>query len=138
MKACLYAICDEYLKTVKLVPGDGNGENLMRSISDYIVEHYKEKISLSDVALRLGYNYHYLSKRFNKIFHVSFTEFLNSYRLDAALELLVETELDITEVALSSGFQSVRSFNDFFKMKMGATPSEYREKTVKPTKSAVT
>jgi xylan 1,4-beta-xylosidase len=57
---------------------------------------------------------------------MSFTEFLNSYRLDAALALLTETDKDITEIALESGFQSIRSFNEYFKSRIGTTPVKYR------------
>ena len=58
---------------------------------------------------------------------MSFTDLLNSYRLDAALLLLTETDKDITDIALESGFQSVRNFNDYFKLKIGETPSKYRK-----------
>lgn len=76
---------------------------------------------------RLGYNYYYLSKCFHKIFSMSFTDFLNSYRLDAALSMLTETDKDITDIALESGFQSIRSFNEFFKKNIGTTPAKYRK-----------
>ena len=126
LKACLYSVCNEYLQNIQLVERTGKNELLMRAIIDYIDQNYRNNISLSTMAERLGYNYHYLSKCFNKIFSVSFSDFLNSYRLDIALELLVETDKDISDIALESGFQSIRNFNSFFKSSTGTTPVKYR------------
>lgn len=126
LKACLYAVCNEYTKNIQLLPKTRKSDLMMQEIIDYIAENYNNKISLLDMSERLGYNYHYLSKCFHKIFSVSFTEFLNSYRLDAALTLLRETDKDIAEIALESGFQSIRSFNCIFKNRLGTTPMKYR------------
>lgn len=127
LKACLYAACNEYEKNIQLSAQTGKNGLLMCSIVDYISQNYKNKISLSQMAERLGYNYHYLSKCFHKIFSMSFTDFLNSYRLDIALALLIETDKDITEIALESGFQSIRNFNEFFKSRTGTSPAKYRQ-----------
>ncbi|MBQ8813117.1 MAG: helix-turn-helix transcriptional regulator [Lachnospiraceae bacterium] len=126
LKACLYAACFEFSNQVTFSEQKNKSDLLMRSITDYISENYNNKINLSDISEALGYNYHYLSKCFHKIFKMPFTDFLNSYRLDAALGLLTETDKEITEIALESGFQSIRSFNDVFKTYTGTTPSKYR------------
>lgn len=126
LKSCLYAVCYEYSRQIKLVDRVGKNELLMHAITDYISQNYKEKITLADMAENFGYNYHYLSKYFHKTFNISFSNLLSSYRLDAALELLNETDMDITTIAFESGFQSVRAFNDFFKSRVGITPSQYR------------
>lgn len=126
LKACLYAACSEYLRCIELKPKTDKSGLMMRSITDYISENYTSRISLSLMATEMGYNYHYLSKCFKRIFSMSFTDFINFYRLDAALKLLNETDTDITQIAFESGFQSVRSFNDFFKKHIGTTPNKYR------------
>lgn len=126
LKACLYAICNAYENNITLLPRTGKSDLLIRNITDYISENYKYKISLLDMAEQLGYNYHYLSKCFNKTFSMSFTDFLNTYRLDAALVLLTTTDKEIAEIALESGFQSVRNFNSIFKTQLGITPNKYR------------
>jgi AraC-like DNA-binding protein len=58
---------------------------------------------------------------------MSFTNFVNLYRLEAALELLENSNASILDIALSSGFQSVRNFNDFFRKNLNITPSQYRK-----------
>lgn len=126
LKSCLYAVCNEYIKNIKLINLNNKNLTLLNSVIDYIAENYKNKISLSVVAEKLGYNYYYLSKKFNKTFSMSFTEYLNSYRLEKALEMLTETDMNITDIAIESGFQSIRSFNEIFKNHTGTTPAKYR------------
>lgn len=126
LKSCLYAVCNEYLNQITLSKKDNKNFLQMQAIIDYVAENYKNKISLSDIAKKLGYNYHYLSKKFNKIFSMSFSDFLNLYRLETAIELLNETDLTVTEIAIESGFQSIRSFNELFKKHTGTTPVKYR------------
>lgn len=131
LKSCLYAVCEAYCSQIELQEQTGKSGLLMQAITDYIAKNYNQRLSLAELAGKLGYNYHYLSKCFHKIFNMSFSEFLNSYRLDAALTMLTETDRDITDIALESGFQSIRSFNDFFKARTGVTPSAYRSKIAK-------
>ena len=126
LKAALYAVCGEYERQIRLIDRTGKSDLLMGAITDFIKANYKNRITLQDVAEHLGYNYHYLSKRFNKAFAVSFTDFLNDFRLDTALRLLDQTDMDIAQVAMESGFQSLRSFNSIFKARIGKTPTSYR------------
>lgn len=128
LKSCLYALCSEFLKHTELLDKSTKNDILMQKIVDYISLNYKNKITLSSLAKELGYNYHYLSKSLNKIFDISFNEFLNSYRLDNAIIMLIETDKTITEIALESGFQSVRSFNQFFKFHIGVSPTQYKKR----------
>ena len=91
LKSCLYAACAEYSRQITLVPQEAKSGALMRAVTDYISTQYKNSITLADMATALGYNYHYLSKCFHRIFNMPFPEFLNSYRLEAALALLTES-----------------------------------------------
>ncbi len=127
LKSCLYALCEEYLQSVEVVEQDNKKSLIMRTIVDFVSENSANKISLSDMAERLGYDYHYISRYFHKIFNMSFCDFINIYRLENAATLLIETDKKIAEIALESGFQSVRSFNDRFKNTFGQTPSQYRK-----------
>lgn len=128
MKSCFYAVCSEYLKSVTLVDRVQKSDMLMKSIQEYINENYTENIDLHTMSETLGYNYHYLSKVFRKMFLMSFPEFLNSYRADNAIRMLQETDIDIATICYDSGFQSIRSFNEYFKKYTGLTPKEFRKK----------
>ncbi|MBQ8893751.1 MAG: helix-turn-helix transcriptional regulator [Clostridia bacterium] len=127
LKSCLYALCGQYLNAVRLRERDGKEFRAISSVSEYIRQNHTNKISLSEIAEKLGYDYNYMSRFFRNIFNMTFTEFVNIYRLETALDLLENTDKSITAVALESGFQSVRTFNHFFKNNTGKTPTEYRK-----------
>jgi len=127
LKSCLYAICEEYLNNVKLTDKNRSHAETISQIVDFVAVNHTKKITLSDIAKELGYDYNYMSRHFKNIFNANFTDFINLYRLETAVKLLDETNGNITEIALESGFQSVRSFHEFFKKTMGVSPSEYRK-----------
>jgi len=133
LKSCLYAICEEYLKNIKLINKDRKQAEVIALIADYVLEKHKEKISLLDIATTLGYDYNYMSRYFKNVFNMSFTDFVNLYRLETAIELLENTDESILDIALKSGFQSLRTFNDFFKKNTNLSPSQYRKASRKCT-----
>ena len=125
-KACFYAACDDYLSKTELETRQEKTSFLVGQLLDWIAEHYTEDISLKQAAELFGYEYHYLSRLLSKNYNINFKELLNRYRTEKALELLQETDMSITEVALKSGFQSIRNFNLIFKENTGVSPNEYR------------
>lgn len=135
MKSCLYAICEEYLNSVELTENNKRKADKIAFIVDYIAKHHTERITLSDIAKELGYDYNYISRSFKNTFNISFKEFLNLYRLETAIALLDAGELTVTEIAYESGFQSIRSFHDFFRRKMNTSPAKYRKGTVTEAKA---
>ena len=58
---------------------------------------------------------------------VSFTQYLNDYRLQIAAQLLKETEDNILEIASATGFENLSYINRSFKKKYGLTPGQYRK-----------
>jgi YesN/AraC family two-component response regulator len=100
----------------------------MADIVEYIEENFKKPLTLRDISVHLGYDYCYLSKSFNCLFSMPFNDYINTIRIDCATELLSSTAMSITEIAMESGFQSIRSFNNVFQKKIGMTPAEFRKK----------
>lgn len=128
LKSCLYGICEAYLAAVPLIQKDRKHQETFAQIADYIRERHTEGVTLSDVAEEFHLDYHYMSRYFKKMFHMSFSNFVNLYRLETALTLLDNTDDPIVDIAFKSGFQSVRSFNLFFQKTLQISPSEYRKK----------
>lgn len=127
LKACLYAVLEEYLDQITLIEKPTKETRIISFIQDYVIEHHTEKLTLSDLAKELGYDYNYMSRYFHNTFNVSFSDFVNIYRLETAIALLEDTDENISSIALKSGFQSVRAFNDFFKKNTDLSPSQYRK-----------
>lgn len=81
----------------------------------YIDNYYYNKITLTQIAKMLGLNSSYLSNKFKAINGIGFKEYLNMVRIRHAEQLLIETGLDITSIALQCGFESSNYFGDIFR-----------------------
>ena len=92
----------------------------------YCSENYTKPITLNEIAKEFGYTPEYFSRIFNEKYKTSFTNFINSLRVEEAKSLLKKND-NITEVAFACGFSSIRNFNRVFKQKTEKTPYEYRK-----------
>jgi xylan 1,4-beta-xylosidase len=99
--------------------------SLLENIQRYIEENYKENISLESVSSYCGLSLFYFSHLFKRITDITFYDYLTSYRLDLALDMLVNTDKKILDIASECGFATVRTFNRSFKSYFGCSPSEY-------------
>lgn len=126
-KSCLYAVCSQYLSCAPQLYAVNRGHDLPHRLLEIIAAEFTGDLTLAQLAGRLGYDYHYLSRYFHQLFHTNFRTFLNQYRFDYAVYLLTHTELSITEIALKSGFQSLRSFNRIFRDLSSMSPREYSD-----------
>lgn len=127
LKAALYALCSEFVLTVKLTERKKSDAPIFDILS-YIEHNYLSDISLYTMAGALGYDFRYLSRLFSRVIGVNFKTLVNQYRCDKAKSMIYETDATISEIALASGFQSIRTFNRVFKELNGLNPSELRKK----------
>ena len=100
------------------------------NIVNYINKHFKEDITVEHIAKSLYFSRGRLSSAFKKFAGVGITEYVNRLRIQNANYLLSQG-MSITEAALDSGFQSIRTFNNVYKSIMHITPSEYIRKKTK-------
>ena len=116
LQAALYAACAAYVQS-----SDSN--DLPFLIFDYVKNNFKRDISLKEIALTLGYDYHYLSRVYHRVFHTNFRNLLNQFRCDYALSLL-HKGLPVTKIAMECGFGCVRTFNRCFAAAYGKLPKQ--------------
>ena len=91
---------------------------------DYIKNNYQEKISISDLSKDLAYSESMLNRKFKKEVHITFNEYLNRYRINKAVDLLKNSDYNITEIAYMSGYSSAKYFARVFKKYLGMSPSD--------------
>jgi AraC-like DNA-binding protein len=94
---------------------------------DYIQRHYTEPLRLQTVARAVGFAPKYFSRLFKQQQRVTFETYLRALRLERAKQLLHTTDLDLTRVAMLSGFGSSQYFCRVFRRFARATPLAYRE-----------
>ncbi|RCW48556.1 response regulator [Paenibacillus prosopidis] len=106
----------------------GHGGQLITKAMEYIKLHYREELTLQEVADSIHVSKSYFSNLFKKQSGHNFIDYLIDLRLHEAKRLLVQNECKIYEVAEKSGFNDVKYFSKLFKKMTQMTPVEYREK----------
>lgn len=99
---------------------------VVRAALDYMQEHYREPVSVSQLARQVHLSESYFMASFKKAAGVSAIEYLAQLRTNAACEALTTTEQPVAEIASAAGFGNLSNFNRQFKKLVGCTPREYR------------
>lgn len=96
-------------------------------ICDYINRHCTENLSLDQISEQAGFSKYYFSRLFREITGTTCHNYVIRRRILYAKNLLADSSVPITEIAMRSGFNSLATFNRIFKKHLGCTPSEYRQ-----------
>ena len=101
-----------------------------KEIVGYLGERFAEPLSLTAVAARFGLSPQYFSTFFRENFGRTFTQHVNSLRIEQAARLLRETDLPVMEVGFRVGFDNFSYFIKRFRAVYGVSPSHYRKKGI--------
>lgn len=99
----------------------------MTHACSYISENCEQVITLDDIAEQFGFSSYYFSRLFKSATGYNFTEYLTLQRVKRAQLFLADSDMNITEIAFSSGFKSISSFNRAFRQFRGCAPRDYRK-----------
>lgn len=105
---------------------ENRDEFIMDGIAEYIETNYKEDLTRNKLASMTGMNKYKFSRDFKKRFGQNFRSYLNRIRIKNAAELLKDTHLNITDIALSVGYGSIIHFERIFRNVYGIPPRKYR------------
>lgn len=98
------------------------------TIIDYLNNNFLRKITLDDLAKKIGISGFRLSHLMKEMFGISFREYLFNIRFEYALRLLRETELSVVDISKMSGFSDVKYLNKILKERFKITALKYRKK----------
>jgi len=131
-------VCQTHLLDLVLVTLARLGANSIQSDSaadshqiqqsiHYLFCHFREDITLEEVASRSGYTPNYFSKLFHDHSGEKFMDFLIKLRLNYAKMLLISTQLPMSTVAEKSGFGSTYNLYRRMQKAYGVSPTQFRE-----------
>lgn len=106
--------------------GNGAGALLANRADSYIRTNFHSDISARVVATHLGCNPDYLCRVFKVSYSMTLTDAIQMVRVRHAKELLLDSEMNIDQLARSSGFSDPGYFRRLFKRQEGVTPKAYR------------
>lgn len=121
----LFAISRSLLKEKK--PYDKTNDKL-KSMMAYVHEHYAEKISVAELAAAAFCSERECFRAFRNCLHMTPVEYIQSYRLQMACQMLEKGQESVTNVSLACGLGSSSYFGKVFHERVGCTPLEYRQK----------
>lgn len=116
---------------------DVENASRLEKVLRFLQEHWREPVSLADIAAREFLSESYLSRLFRRYLNQTFTEYMVSIRLDHARRSLRDTRNSVTEIAYSCGFKSTNSFIHYFRQQYGTTPGQYRKEEAEPEAAGV-
>lgn len=104
-----------------------NNESLERFeiIFKYIDKNYTTHISTSDLAKLIHVSTSHFCRMFKKMTGKTPTSYINRLRIEKAISYLENSNMNITEIALKCGFDSINYFSRLFKKQYGVSPSRY-------------
>ena len=88
--------------------------------------NYKKDLTLADAGEIVSLSPKYVSWIFKNETHQSFTEFRIGLRMEQAKKMLIDSPLNVGQIADSVGYQNAESFMKIFKRIVGCTPTKYR------------
>lgn len=101
----------------------------VKEVLDYIEQNFQNPITLQDLSAHVHISREYLCRIFSQFSQMTPITYLNQYRICKSMELLLETNKTITEIAGLCGFNHCSYFNKLFLQYVGCTPMEYRHRS---------
>jgi len=98
-------------------------ETMINKAKKYIKQNIDQDLSRTDIAAYLHINPDYFTRIFNKEVGLSIPEFITQERLKIAKEMILQTDMSISEIAVSVGYTNFSYFSKQFKEMFGVNPT---------------
>ena len=111
-----------------VIENDTSGRNTVeKEMVSYIQQNFTGKISLREFGEQFHLSGKYISRYFKEHFHITLSQYVTYLRLEHAKQLLQDTDIPVTDVAMQSGYQNVSYFIRSFQKAYAVSPLKYRK-----------
>jgi len=104
------------------------GNDVVQSAIRYIRQNISDDILVTEIAEWVGLNPGYLTRLFKKKTGISLKKYIDSEKMDTAKNLLLSTDMPVTVISGHVGYMNYSNFSRSFKLIVGCTPSEFRQR----------
>lgn len=112
-----------------------NEQQRIRRLYRFVEDNYQRRIDLTEAADLTNLTKAAFCRYIRRMTRLTFTEFLNQYRISQAKKRLL-LDQSVTEACFGSGFESLSYFNRVFRKLAGENPSQFRKRHLLPEKTA--
>ena len=113
------------------IAGQKRAKTVAKQICRYLEEHYMQELSLDSVAEHFHFTGTYINRLLKQYREATFYDILTEQRITKAKELLEDTELQVYQIAMFTGYTNVQSFIRMFKKVTGTTPGAFRKEKIR-------
>ena len=100
-------------------------EDRINKVYEYVEQNYQQNADIQAVADLTNLTIPSFCRYFKKITHITYTDFVNEYRINQACRLLFENK-PIADICFEVGFNNISHFNKTFKQLKSVSPREYK------------
>ena len=122
----LLVIAGKLLELLELKDAPTGSADVLQALLVFLNKNYTQPLTRREIAKAVGCNESYISHLFSDTFKITLTDYITSMRIHDALHLLSQTSMPVSQIGLSLGFGSIRSFNRSFQKQMHMSPTAYR------------
>lgn len=118
------------LSSYSIEPETFEGSDKMKIVHDYIHKNFERKITLNEVASLINMTNVTFNRFIKKKTAKTFVNYLNEVRVGYAVRWLMESNLNISEIAFDTGFNNIANFNKVFKSIKKTTPTKFKQQFI--------
>lgn len=126
-----HTMYEDFIRMVHSSRTNPSYSKQVRSCCDYIAVHIEEKITLQEIARRIGYSEYYLSRKFRDETGTGIGDYIKTAKIERAKTLLLTTNLSIQEICDRLSFGTRSFFAQTFRDIVGVPPAQFRAQNQK-------
>ena len=116
-----------YVQQYEINIDENSGKALIQKSIEYMQEHFRESLTLTDISRTIGLSVSYFSYLFKQETGKNYIEYLHEIRLLETMKDLMNTDEKVVVVAQKNGFQNLEYFSRYFKKQTGESPARWRK-----------
>jgi AraC-like DNA-binding protein len=121
----IYTLSKDSARYLRVAKENGNREKTIEATLAYIKDHLTEDLSLPKVAEIMSFSPIHFHNSFRAATGKTLHDYVENQRIKKSIDLLISSEMNLTQIAYECGFSSQSYFSYAFKRRMKCSPREY-------------